>query len=200
MYLKGFIESLAMIRHPEFFDPTAYLQCPAEDIFTFGYEEEKNDSGEPVCLLHYCMRDDCRNIKSIDITEQWKHMQQLKEEAVDLTNAIDPDDIETAILEGILIIDAITNYNYNVPFVDIAEWSSMTAIYAIVTDTDYFGEPVLPLFGNNIFLRDLVMEQMKFMTKRYITASPLYHREKQSPIRMNYLKNTLPRQFKSTTM
>jgi len=178
MHIKDYLESLSVLRRPEFFDPAAYFQYPAEDIFTLGYEEEMNDSGVPVCRLHYCIRDDCRNIKSIDITEQWKYMQQLKEEAIDLTNAIDLSDIETAFLESILILDAITNYNYNVPFVDIAQWSGMTAIHAIVTNTDYSGEPVLPLFGNNIFLRDLVMEQMKFMAKRYIAASPLYHHEK----------------------
>lgn len=175
MYLKGFIESLAILRRPEFFSPAAYLQYPAEAVFTLGYDEEKNEDGEKVCKLHYCLRDECRSIRSVDITEQWKYMRQLKEETIDLANAIDPGDIETVFLEGVMIVDAITNYDYNVPFIDTAEWAGMTATHAIVTNTDYSDEPVLPLFGNNIFLRDLVMEQMKFMVKRYIIASPLYN-------------------------
>ena len=72
MYMKDFLYSLDMLRRPEFLNPAIYWQAPGEDIICFGYELDKTSGGDPVCLLRYCLKEDCLNSKVIDITGPWK--------------------------------------------------------------------------------------------------------------------------------
>lgn len=172
MYLNRFLQSLGLLRKPEYIDTAIYPDCAAEGIVYSGYEEYCDAGGNKRCLLHYCVKNDLLNDNTVDITERWLYLQRLDEEPIDLKNAIDEDEIRIALLEALWLFDVISAYD--IPYASIDHAGSITTVYAAAKCYGSAESSNLFGFGNNVFRRDLVYSQARYFVKCYIKALPSY--------------------------
>lgn len=178
MYLESFLHSLEMLRKPELVDNSAYPNLSPDQIIYYGYEpvaaERKEAQGS--CRLYYCTREAPLSTQWIDVSVQYGYLQALRNERIDLCNAISNENAAVVMKEALWLFDALTCSNYH--YLDLQESSGLFTLRAICGNNEVEeGESVLWLFGNNVLARDISLAQAQYFVKRYIKASPYYLEE-----------------------